>query len=281
MTTPNALPSSARIGRVALRANDPERLAEFYRDVIGLDPMDHEEGRTTLGTGGEALLELLDAPDAPERKPDETGLFHTAFRLPSRAALGDALGRIRERWSLDGASDHRVSEALYLTDPEGNGVEVYRDRPREEWPTEDGRVAMDTLRLDLEALAERRRGAAGVPEETTVGHVHLEVSSLPRAREFYVEDVGLGVRQEMGDSALFLAAGDYHHHVGLNTWNGRSTPPVGCGLAWFELCVPDREALAAVRERVDAESAGAEADSLVLTDPDGIELRLRVEEHAE
>lgn len=278
MTTPNALPPSTRVGRVALRANDPERLAGFYRDVIGLDPMGREEGRTTLGTGEVPLLELLADPDAPEREPDETGLFHTAFRVPSRAALGDALGRIRERWSLDGASDHRVSEALYLTDPEGNGVEVYRDRPREEWPVEGGRVAMDTLRLDLDGLAERRRGTAGVPEGTTVGHVHLEVSSLPRAREFYVDGLGLGIRQEMDDAALFLAAGDYHHHVGLNVWNGRTTSPTGRGLAWFELCVPDREALTAVRERVDVEDAGSETDSLTLTDPDGIELRLRVED---
>ncbi|MFC6905303.1 VOC family protein [Halalkalicoccus tibetensis] len=278
MTTPNALPSSTRVGRVALRANDPDGLAEFYRDVIGLDPMGREEGRTTLGTGGTPLLELLADPDAPAREPGETGLFHTAFRVPTRTALGDALGRIRERWSLDGASDHRVSEALYLTDPEGNGVEVYRDRPREEWPVEDGRVAMDTLPLDLDGLAERRRGAAGVPEGTTVGHVHLEVSSLPRAREFYVDGLGLGVRQEMSDAALFLAAGDYHHHVGLNVWNGRTSPASGRGLAWFELCVPDRETLAAVRERVGAGDAGSETDSLTLADPDGIELRVRVED---
>ncbi len=275
MTTPT-LPAPSRPGRVALRANDPDRLASFYRDVVGLAVLDREEDRATLGAGGRALLELLADPDAPPRGSDETGLFHTAFLVPSRAALGDALSRIRERWHLDGASDHRVSEALYLSDPEGNGIEIYRDRPKEEWPTNGGRVEMDTRPLDLDALADQRRGEAGVPDETTVGHVHLEVSSIPQAREFYVEGLGLGIRQEWSDAALFLAAGDYHHHVGLNTWNGRTAPASGRGLAWFELLVPDRETLAAVRDRTGDTEPIDETDVLSLSDPNGIELRLRV-----
>ncbi|MCL7418207.1 MAG: VOC family protein [Halalkalicoccus sp.] len=274
MTT-STLPTATRIGRVALRATDLDRLVAFYGDVVGLAVLDREEGRATLGAGGDPLLDLIADPDAPPREPEETGLFHTAFLVPSRAALGDALGRVSENWHLDGASDHRVSEALYLSDPEGNGIEIYRDRPREEWPTNEGRVEMDTLPLDLDALGDQRRGEAGVPDETTVGHVHLEVSSLPRAREFYVEGLGLGVRQEWSDAALFLAAGEYHHHVGLNTWNGRTAPASGRGLAWFELLVPDREALAALRERLGARGE-AGADGFVLTDPDGIELRVRI-----
>lgn len=276
MTPPNALPASTRIGRVALRANDLDRLVSFYGDVVGLAVLDREEGRVTLGAGGTPLFELRSDPDAPPREPEETGLFHAAFLVPSRTALGDALSRIRERWRLDGASDHRVSEALYLTDPEGNGIEIYRDRPREGWPTNEGRVEMDTLPLDLGALEDQRRGEAEVPDGTTVGHVHLEVSSLPRAREFYVEGLGLGVRQEWSDAALFLAAGDYHHHVGLNTWNGRTSSARGRGLAWFELLVPDRETLAAVREQVPGSDAGVDIGDLTLVDPDGIELRLRV-----
>lgn len=275
MTTPT-LPASTRLGRVALRANDLDRLVAFYRDVVGLTALDREEDRATLGAGGTPLLELLADPNAPPRDPDETGLFHTAFLVPSRAALGDALSRIRERWHLDGASDHRVSEALYLSDPEGNGIEIYRDRPREEWPTSGGRVEMDTLPLNLDALGDRRRGEAGVPDETTVGHVHLEVSSLPRAREFYVDGLGLGVRQEWSDAALFIAAGDYHHHVGLNTWNGRTSSATGRGLDWFELLVPDREALAAVRGRLTDRETDPSAGDLVVSDPDGIGLRLRV-----
>ncbi|MDL5362994.1 VOC family protein [Halalkalicoccus sp. NIPERK01] len=278
MTTPDSLPAATRVGRVALRVNDLGRLVEFYRDAVGLAVLDRDEGRATLGAGGTGLLELLADPDAPPRGPDETGLFHTAFLVPSRAALGDALARVRERWRLDGASDHRVSEALYLSDPEGNGIEIYRDRPRDEWPTKGGRVEMDTLPLDIDALEDQRRGEAGVPDETTVGHVHLEVSSLARARGFYVEGLGLGVRQEWSDAALFLAAGDYHHHVGLNTWNGRTAPANGRGLDWFELLVPER-ALPPLRERLAKEGIEGEDDGqrVVLSDPDGIELRLRAD----
>ncbi|MEM4780134.1 MAG: VOC family protein [Halalkalicoccus sp.] len=283
MTPVDTLPESTSVGRVALRVGDLDRLTEFYRDVVGLSVRERCDEHATLGADDRALLELFAAPDRSEREPSETGLFHTAFLLPSRADLGDALSRIRERWHLDGASDHLVSEALYLDDPEGNGIEIYRDRPHEEWPIEGDRVEMDTLPLDLDALEDRRRGGAGVPTNTTVGHVHLEISSLARAREFYVDGLGLGVRQEWSDAALFVAAGDYHHHLGLNTWNGRTVPPRGRGLAWFELVVPDRAALSALRDRL--EGRGIETrdheNGIVLTDPDGIELRVRPDPIAE
>ncbi|MFC7157314.1 VOC family protein [Halomarina halobia] len=272
------LPAATRVGRVALRVNDLDRMVEFYRDVIGLVVRRHEDGRASLGTDDEPLLELYAAPDAPKRGREETGLFHTAFRVPSRTALGDALGRVRERWRLDGASDHLVSEALYLTDPEDNGVEVYRDRPRGEWPlAADGTVRMATLPLDTDEIVDRRRGETTVRPRTTVGHVHLEVSSLSAARAFYVDALGFRVRQRYGPSALFVAAGDYHHHVGLNTWNGRTAPPAGRGLDWFELLVPRRDDLDAVRERC-ADGAGRVSDEggRTVFDPDGIELRLRV-----
>ena len=126
--------------------------------------------------------------------------------MPTRAALGDALDRVESNWRLTGASDHRVSEALYLHDPEDNGVYVYRDRPREEWPTGDGRVAMDTLALDFDTLREAATGAGGAPDRTDVGHVHLEATDLSAARAFYVDALGLDVRQEW-DGALFAAAG--------------------------------------------------------------------------
>lgn len=275
-TLDSVCPAGTRVGRIALRVSDLDRLVEFYREVVGLSVIERSERRATLGADGTPLLSLLADPDAAPRAPDETGLFHTAFLLPSRAALGDALGRIRDHWNLDGASDHRVSEALYLSDPEGNGVEIYRDRPQEEWPIEGDRVGIDTLPLDLSEIAALGTGSETAPVETTVGHVHLEVSSLPRARAFYVEGLGLNVRQTYADSALFLAAGDYHHHIGLNTWNGRSTPANGRGLAWFELVVSGE--LPTIRERLTERGieAATEDDALVLTDSDGISLRLRV-----
>ncbi len=270
------LPADTAVGRVALCVADLDRLVDFYRSVIGLDVQSRLPDHATLGAGGTALLELHHAPDAPARGRTAAGLFHTAFRVPSREALGDALVRVESRWQLAGASDHLVSEALYLSDPEGNGVEVYCDRPRAEWPTREDRVEMDTLRLDLGPLREAAGDPERVHEGTDVGHVHLEVTDLSAARQFYVDALGLGLRQEW-DSASFVAAGGYHHHVGLNTWNGQSTPAGDRGLEWFELRVPDDGAFAAVRERLADWDVRETDDGIALADPDGIGLRVRRE----
>lgn len=272
------LPGETVIGRVALRVNDLDRMVDFYEAVVGLERRSTRDGRVELGVDDATLLVLIGDPGAPERGPDETGLFHAAFHVPSRAALGDALERIEGQWRLDGASDHLVSEAIYLSDPEDNGIEVYHDRPRGEWPRDaDGGIAIDTLPLALDEIREAGGGASDAPPGTTVGHVHLEVSSIPATRAFYGDALGMRVRQTYGNSAVFLAAGDYHHHVGVNVWNGRSRPASGRGLEWFELVVPDRTALEGVRERcalrdvsVTDLDAGFEA-----RDPDRIALRVR------
>lgn len=281
MTNPaRGLPSTTEIGRVALCVTGLDRMVEFYRDVVGLAVQHRESNRATLASGGEPLLSLRVDPEAPERGRDETGLFHTAFLVPSREALGEALGRIRNRWRLDGASDHLVSEALYLSDPEGNGIEIYRDRPREEWPTNpDGTVGMDTRRLDVDELGDRCSGDDRLPDGTVVGHIHLEVSSLADAQDFYVDTLGMNIRQRYGDSALFVAAGDYHHHIGLNVWNGRTEPAQGRGLEWFEVVVPDQESLAGVRNRFDEREIDVSEtdDCIAVADPDGIQLRIRAE----
>ncbi|MGA9402779.1 VOC family protein [Haladaptatus sp.] len=268
-----------RVGRVALRVTDLDRTSRFYESVIGLERQRESGGIVVLGAGDRPLLELVDDPDASPRTAPETGLFHTAFLVPSRRDLADVLVRIEEKWELSGASDHRVSEALYLTDPEGNGVEVYRDRPREEWPTDgDGHVEMDTLPLDIDELRTESTGRGKAPPETVVGHVHLEVSSIPAAREFYAGTLGLRVRQEFGPSVLFLAADGYHHHVGVNTWNGRSEPATGRGLAWFELLVPDRKSLERIRERCIERGIGTTPTErgFEVSDADTITVRLSI-----
>jgi catechol 2,3-dioxygenase len=274
-----ALPEGTRVRRVALRVAALDDVTEFYRSVVGLTVLDRTPTTATLGAGGKPLLDLSAAPDAPPRRGSGAGLYHVAFRVPSRAALGDALARVRDEWRLDGASDHRVSEALYLSDPEGNGVEVYRDRPRAEWPeTDDGRVAMTTDPLDLDGVAAAAAGATRAPSDTDVGHVHLEVSSLDAFRSFYVSALGFAVRAAV-PGAVFVAAGGYHHHVGANTWRGRTTPAEGRGLSWVEVTVPTAEALDAVRGRLaDRGVAVAErATGLAVEDPDGVEVRVRVE----
>ncbi|ELY53975.1 VOC family protein [Natronolimnohabitans innermongolicus] len=293
------LPAAAHLGRSALVVDDEPTVTTFYRDVVGLTVLSADSSTTVLGAGETPLLELRHGSDASARPADAAGLFHNAFLLPSRAALGDALARVRDRWELTGASDHGVSEALYLNDPEGNGVELYCDRPREEWPRDDdGGIRIGSWALDLEPIAAAATAAGGgtdggaaddatdapaadgVPPETTLGHVHLEVSSLEAARRFYVDTLGLDVKTAT-PRALFLAAGDYHHHLAVNTWNGRSAPaPDGSrGLSWTELVVPSSDALEAIRRRL--EESGVTVDEretgLGFVDPDGLEIRLRAE----
>ena len=274
-----SLPPGTRLGRTAHRVHDLDSMIDFYRTVVGLAVLDRTEAAATLGVDGTPLLVLQRDAEASSRTRDQAGLFHNAFLLPSRAALGAALERISEHWTLDGASDHDVSEALYLSDPEGNGVEIYRDRPREEWPrTADGGVEMATRPLDLDDIAAESNGGSTAPEGTTLGHVHLEVTSVPTARGFYVETLGFDVRMDAG-AALFVAAGGYHHHLGLNAWNGRSAPAGGRGLAWYEIVAPSDAAVDSVRKRLtDAGVAVADRDDgIEFVDPDGIAVRLRRE----
>ncbi|EMA61588.1 VOC family protein [Halorubrum kocurii] len=284
------LPPETRVGRAALRVADLDETTAFYRDAVGLAVLDPGDERTTLGVDGAPLLVLERDPDRPERGRTDAGLFHTAFRVPSRAALGEALARVRDRWRLDGASDHLVSEALYLEDPEGNGVEIYRDRPREEWPVaDDGTVRMTTDPLDAQGVAAAAGEGASeghvvdrAPSGTDVGHVHLEVTSLSAFETVYVDGLGFEVGMT-GPDIRFVAAGGYHHHLGANTWRGRTTPAAGRGLAWFEVVVPGAAAVRAVRDRLEAVAADGDvefaveerADGVAVTDADGNEVRVR------
>jgi len=253
------------VGRVALAVADLDRMTDFYVDTVGLVVHDRTDDRARLGPdGGDPFLELH-ASDAPARASDAAGLFHTAFRVPDRAALGAALDRIEAQWRLGDASDHAVSEALYLQDPEGNGIELYRDTPRDVWPTTaDGSVNIKSYSLDLDSIRAASDGAASVSTEADAGHVHLEVTSISAAREFYVDALGFRLRDTQ---ALFVAADDYHHHLALNTWRERTAPAGGRGLTWFELLVPDAAG-------VDFDADGSE---LTVRDPDGIELRFRTQ----
>ncbi|MFB6310111.1 MAG: VOC family protein [Salinirussus sp.] len=275
MSATSRLPAATRIGRVALRVGELDRVREFYETVVGLDTLEQRPDGADLGVDGTVLLRLSERPDLPARNRAETGLFHTAFRFPTRSSLGAALERVDAHAQLTGASDHLVSEALYLDDPEGNGVELYRDRPRSEWSIDDdGRIEMATLPLDLDAIRDDANESPA-PPETTIGHVHLEVSDIDASQAFYGDTIGLGVKQTYGDDAIFLAAGQYHHHVGANVWNGRTDPGTGLGLDWFEMLVPN--GLDAIREQLS--TAGYELTpidtGIAVEDPDGIELRIR------
>jgi catechol 2,3-dioxygenase len=266
------------IGAVRLGVSDIEGVAGFYRDAIGLQPLDSADGLVRLGAGDGPVIELSDEPDAPPRPAGTSGLFHLAILVPSRIELARALHRVAAAGArLSGASDHLVSEALYLSDPDGNGIEIYRDRPREEWPRRDGQIQMDTLPLDLDGvLGELRAEQDGGPaaEGTRVGHVHLNVGDLAAAEQFYSGTLGFEVTVRGYPGALFVSAGGYHHHVGLNTWAGQGAPPPppgSRGLRWFEIRLPEPGELDELERRLDRAGVEHERDEhgIRTADPSG------------
>jgi catechol 2,3-dioxygenase len=277
------LPPETRIGTVSLNVVDLARMTDFYARVIGLEDVERSSKRARLGADGEALVELAAAPAAPSRPPHTTGLFHLAILVPDRGWLAGALRRAaRARWPLSGASDHLVSEALYLRDPEGNGIEIYRDRSRGDWPHANGRLQMDTLPLDLdELLGDPEPGDPALAGPgTTMGHVHLNVADIPAAEAFYAGALGFDVTVCAYPGALFLAAGGYHHHVGVNTWSsaGGSAPPDGAlGLRHFELLVPDEAGVEDVSSRLRGSGFEAHPDAggLLTADPSGNRVLVR------
>lgn len=276
----DGLPPTTELGRFALRVGDLESMTEFYRDVVGLETLGGEDGHRTLGADGEPIVVLSMAPDERPRTADAAGLYHAAVRVPDRNALGEALVRVRTRHHLDGASDHGFSEALYLRDPEGNGLEIYRDRNRTDWPRHpDGSVRMVAPgRIDLEALAEDAADRSTVPAGTDLGHVHLETTNLESARRFYVDVLGFDLVSRYGQDAVFVSAGGYHHHVAVNSWQGRTEPAGGRGLDWFEIRVPDAGTVDELAQRLRNASVPVDTveDGLRLADPDGNGIRIHL-----
>lgn len=230
-----------QIGRVVLTVNDLDKVGDFYQRVIGLSRLAGDGESLSLGLD-RPLVELRRDSSARYR-PQEAGLFHTAFLLPDRAALGDWLRMIASRQlSLDGASDHLVSEAVYLHDPEGNGIEVYADRPRNGWIWHEGEIRMGTKAMDVPGvLAAGTDGWQAAPDGTTIGHVHLQVGDLGPADQFYTGALELQ-RTLHGHGASFYSWGGYHHHLAGNIWNSRGAgrrKPDSAGLAEVVLAADD------------------------------------------
>lgn len=249
------------LGTVRLTVSDLHRSRIFYEQALGLRAQERDDGTLTLGVPGQAaLIELRGDSAAPRLDRRATGLYHLAILLPSRRDLAFAIARLAEaRWPLDGASDHLVSEALYLSDPDGNGIEIYRDRPRGQWPRKGDQLQMATLPLDLDGVLAELAGArelqAVAPAGTRIGHVHLQVSDLDAAETFYHRVLGFDVTVRTYFGALFVSTGGYHHHLGLNTWHsaGAAPPaPGSVGLRSFTIELPDAHELAAVVERLKA-----------------------------
>ncbi len=273
----HSLPPETKMGRVALTVANLERSVRFYAETIGLAVIDRRALDATLGVSGNELLSLAELPGARPKPPRTTGLYHFAILLPSRLDLARSLRRLVEaRWPLQGAADHLVSEALYLADPDGNGIEIYRDRPRNEWTFSGDQVQMATDPLDVDGLvaelAQDEGPWTGLPSATSMGHVHLHVADLRQAEEFYCGLLGFDVMLRGYPGALFVATGGYHHHLGLNVWAGAGAPPQPAGTAGlrhYTVLLPEASSLTDLLDRLEQARVPVEAlqDGWLVRDP--------------
>jgi catechol 2,3-dioxygenase len=284
---PSALPTFANrtplhIGTAGLIARDLDRLTNYYRDLLGLTVTERTGKLARLGTGGVTLLEIEHRPDALPDDPSTAGLYHTAFLMPTRQDHARWIMHIaRNRVPITGASDHGVSEAFYLDDPEGNGIEVYNDRPAERWTWADGLVVMKTNQLDIEAILDEVDRATATypaaPEGLRIGHIHLRVGSVEQAEQFYRGPIGLGLTRRRG-GATFMSSGGYHHHVGANVWHSDGAgarDPDRAGLGWFSMELSEPGAVDAMAAKLrDANAPVAAAPGGIETaDPWGTRIR--------
>ncbi|MCX6049259.1 MAG: VOC family protein [Chloroflexi bacterium] len=265
------------IGATALIVPNLDRSLQYYQNNIGLQLHERSGPTARLGVGGRDLLSLTEQPGAHPVQQGHTGLYHFAILVPSRLELARTLRHlIDSRTPICGASDHAVSEALYLTDPDGHGIEIYRDRPRSEWQFPNGTLRMTTDPFDVEGVLGELNGSepvwTGLHPGTILGHIHLHVANIPAAERFYVDILGFDLMVRYGGQASFIAAGGYHHHMGLNTWAGVGAPPPPADAArlnWFEIRLPNETALAQVTERLQATNLPFErqGNTVMVDDP--------------
>jgi len=274
-----AIDPGTQVGLVALTVADLERSLTFYTDIFGFTLLDRTAGAATMGTPSAPLLLLREEAGARPWPHDQyayTGLYHFAVLVPTRRDLGRWLRHwLQLGLPLPGQGDHLVSEALYISDPDGNGIEIYRDRPRSEWNWDDGQVRMAADAVDIRGvLGEAEKDDdpwAGFPDGTRVGHIHLQIGDVPRAKVFYHDVLGFDIVATM-PSALFVSAGGYHHHIGMNIWHSRNAPPAPAGTAglrFFTLEIPSEEARAAIVVRLDAAGipSAQTPDAVIVQDP--------------
>lgn len=264
-----------RIGKVTLVVRDLAKVSEFYQQVIGLKVLSADDTSVRLGAGSTVLLELKHNPNAVPRSRREAGLFHTAFLLPSRAHLASWINHVAaNRMPVQGASDHLASEAIYLADPEGNGIEVYADKPTSEWREANGDIKMATEHLDIEGLVAAGDAGPwqGAPDGTFIGHIHLKVGDLAKSEEFYGKVLGFDLVSRY-PGANFFSTGKYHHHLGANIWNSRGAGQRTAGttgLESFDLVATTDESYTEAMQRV----AGAGLNGPTINDPWGTTVHL-------
>ncbi|KZM57425.1 VOC family protein [Aeribacillus composti] len=266
------------IGGVSIKVEDLKRSIAFYHNLLGFKILEQKENKVVFSADGKKPLLIVEQPDNVIRKQVRTtGLYHFAILLPERKDLANALYHlIQMNYPLQGASDHLVSEAVYLADPDGNGIEIYADRKSANWEWNQNQVVMDTIPLDINDLFSERdpEGWQGMPEATIIGHVHLHVAYLDEAEQFYCKGLGFQMTSKYGSHALFISSGKYHHHIALNTWNGIGAPKPpenSVGLKWFTIILPNKEEKDQVIKRLKEINARiTEKDGKIYTiDPSG------------
>jgi catechol 2,3-dioxygenase len=277
------LPDATRIGRVVLQVSDLARSLDYYQQVLGLRVIERSGNRAMLGGNGDdaVILELREKKGSravPRR--GLLGLYHFAILVPDRASLGRFLGHLMDLGAQPGMSDHFVSEAIYLQDPDNLGIEVYRDRPRSEWRHENGQLSMTTIPLDAGDLIAAGAGPkwTGMPAGTRIGHVHLHVGDIDQAAAFYHDALGLDKMVWNYPGALFLSAGGYHHHLGTNTWarGAQSAGDDDAKLVEWELLLPSAADVSAVAGSLERSArVQRNEESIRVADPWGTQLRIR------
>ncbi|MBO0959396.1 VOC family protein [Neobacillus sp. MM2021_6] len=270
------------VGEVNINVKNLDYSVTFYQNIMGFQVLDKTDRKAVLTVNGKTPLLTLEQPDDVISKTVNTsGLYHFAILLPSRADLSVFLRHLVQTGYPLGAADHYVSEALYLNDPDGNGIEVYRDRPSSEWTWKNDLVEMATEQLDAQGiLAESDAEWNGLPSETIMGHIHLHVGDLKKAKEFYTKGLGFDVVSYYPQAA-FLSTGGYHHHIAINTWQGVGAPPPppnSVGLNWYTLVFPDEAARETVINQLHQVGAAVKevTDFYVTSDPSGNQIQLVV-----
>jgi catechol 2,3-dioxygenase len=271
------------IERAGLRVRNLAGMITFYQEVIGLEIIRRDEREAVLSIDGVGLIELMGHPDAAQARPDAAGLYHIAFEMPTRTDLARwVIHAATNRFQVSGLADHRVTESVYLNDPEGNGVEVYADRPEAQWDWSRGEVAMGVFDLDMDdllKLADRSRDDyAAAPAGMRLGHIHLRVGDLATAERFYSSLIGLDVTRR-APGVIFMSSGKYHHHLAVNIWESAGAPlrdEGTLGLAWFSIAVTDRSMLESQESRLREAGLPVRnvAGGLDVADPWGNEVRL-------
>jgi catechol 2,3-dioxygenase len=281
MNPPTPLPNSTHIDSAVFKVADLKRSVHFYREVVGMEVMEQGQSEARLGAGERTILTLEEVPGANRQPANTTGLYHAAILFPDRATLARKVAQLSAAHFPFGYADHLVSEAFYLSDPDGNGLELYRDRAPEEWPRVDGKIVMDNAPIDFKEFFssvdpnDPHLADPLAPAGTRLGHMHLRVADLRLAREFYIEQFGFDLVTTY-PGALFVSAGGYHHHLGLNVWESRGGKPPqepSAGLRRFSVALPDEAAIEGLAERLEGCGVKVE-EGFIVKDPFENEIRL-------